>query len=129
MSLLRWIPPVLLALVLAASAGAKLAAPARTRTSFEALGLPAARALAILVPLVELVTAVLLIVTPRMGGALALALLAAFSAFLSRLVAQGSTEPCACFGQVRQRPISRADLTRNGVLIGLAVLTISWPPG
>jgi uncharacterized membrane protein YphA (DoxX/SURF4 family) len=127
-SVLRWVPPVVLAIVLAASAGAKLVAPARTRSSFETLGLPAAQALAILVPVTELTTAVALVAVPRIGAALALALLTAFSAFLSRQITRGSTAPCACFGQVRRRPIARADLVRNGVLLSLAALTLAFPP-
>lgn len=128
MDALRWVAPVVLAVVLAAAAGSKLASPTRTLDSFEALGLPRPRTLAIGVPLVELVTAVALVAAPEVGAALAIALLAAFSAFLSRQVAQGSDEPCACFGQVRTRPISRVDLVRNGVLIGLAAVTLVLPP-
>ena len=125
MGSLRWIPPVLLTVVLAASAGTKLAAPRRTRESFEGLGLPAAGILAVAVPLAELVTAVLLIATTRIGGLLAFALLISFTAFLSWQVAQGSTKPCACFGQVRLAPISTADLARNGVLLALALITVA----
>lgn len=128
MDVLRWLPPALLALILAASAGAKLPYPGRTRSSFEALGIPAAQFLAIAVPMAELTTAVALIAVPPVGGAFALVLLAAFSALLARQIARGSTTPCACFGQVRARPISRADLTRNGALMALALITLTWPP-
>lgn len=128
MGALRWLAPVTLALVLAAAAGAKLSSPSRTRDSFEALRLPLPRTLALTVPLVELATAVALVAVPRVGAALALALLALFSAFLSWQMAHGAHEPCACFGQVRPRPISPADLTRNVVLMGLAALTLVLPP-
>jgi uncharacterized membrane protein YphA (DoxX/SURF4 family) len=128
MSALRWVAPVLLALVLAASAGAKLASRPGTRDSFAALGLPAPRALAIMVPTVELITAVALLAVPRIGGGLALVLLGGFSVFLARQIAQGSDAPCACFGQTGRQRISPADLTRNGVLAGLAVITMVFPP-
>lgn len=128
MSWLRWVPPVVLALVLAASGGAKLADPHSTRASFRALALPAPGALAVIVPLVELGTAVALIAAPPLGAVIALGLLAAFSVFLASRVARGETEPCACFGQVRRRPISRADLLRNGALMALAVATLALPP-
>jgi uncharacterized membrane protein YphA (DoxX/SURF4 family) len=128
MSALRWVAPVLLALVLAASAGAKLATRSATGDSFATLGLPAPRALATLVPLVELLTAVALVAVPRIGGVVALVLLAAFSVFLARRIAQGSEAPCACFGQTRRRPVSPADLARNAVLAALAAVTIAFPP-
>jgi uncharacterized membrane protein YphA (DoxX/SURF4 family) len=129
MSSLRWVAPVLLALVLAASAGAKLVNRPATRDSFETLGLPVPGGLAVLIPVVELLTAVTLVAVPRLGGVLSLFLLVAFSVFLARQIARGSDAPCACFGQVRPRRISRADLTRNGVLAGLAVVTVTFPPG
>jgi uncharacterized membrane protein YphA (DoxX/SURF4 family) len=125
---LAWVAPVALALVLASAAGAKLASPTRTLDSFVALGLPAPRLLAIAVPVAELATAVALVAAPRVGAALALAVLTGFSAFLSREMARGSNEPCACFGQVRPRPISRGDLTRNAVFMALAAVTLALPP-
>jgi uncharacterized membrane protein YphA (DoxX/SURF4 family) len=122
------VAPVILALVLAAAAGSKLASPTRTRRSFEALGLPRPRALALGVPLAELAAAVLLVAVPRVGAPLALTLLVVFSAFLAPQVARGSEEPCACFGQVGSRPVSPVDLVRNGGLMALALLTVAWPP-
>ena len=50
MDLLRWVAPVVLAVVLGASAGTKLAAPSRVRVSFTAHGLPAPALLAAVVP-------------------------------------------------------------------------------
>ena len=63
MDFLRWVAPALLAIVMAIAAGAKLAAPDATRGSFAALGLPAPMILAIVVPALELVTAVALILS------------------------------------------------------------------
>ena len=69
-----------------------------------------------------------LIAAPRLGAGLALGLLVAFTGFLATVLARGSTEPCACFGQVRDRPVSGAHLLRNLALAGLAVVTLVWPP-
>lgn len=128
MAALRWVAPAILALVMAAAGGAKVAAPDRTRSSFKALGLPATAALTWAVPTAEIVTAVLLIAVPPVGATLALALLACFSAFLAVQILRGTNEPCACFGQVRPRPIATVDLFRNSALGLLAVACIIWAP-
>jgi len=125
----RWLAPVLLAAVLAFAAGAKLADLDATAAGFRALRLPRPERLAILVPSVELAAAVLLIAAPVLGGALASALLVAFSGLLVVRLRQGVAAPCRCFGGVRTKPIGWTDLVRNGVLAALAVVTLALPPG
>jgi hypothetical protein len=115
----------LLAGVFVWAAVAKLRAPARTTASFEALELPMARSLALGVPIVELAVAALLIVAPPVGGAAAIALLAAFTALLARQVRAGSKVACGCFGSAGAEPVSAADLARNATLL-LAAITAQW---
>jgi hypothetical protein len=60
----------------------------------------------------------------RAGGTVALILLATFSAGIFRSLRAGRTPVCSCFGATRAKPISSADLVRNGALAVLAVLSI-----
>lgn len=107
---------VVLAAVFVRAATAKLARRDDTVGTFAALGLPAAGVLAWGVPAGELLLAATLLAAPRAGGAGALVVLVAFSAVLARAVRAGITAPCACFGTAATRPVSSADLLRNGLL-------------
>jgi len=73
------------------------------------------------VPVVELLSAVLLLVVPRVGAVAALLLLFGFSIFVGRAVRSGVVAPCNCFGAARSDPVSTADLMRNALLGALAV--------
>ena len=126
---MRWIAPVVLAAVFAFAAGAKFADQEATAQGFHDLRLRNAPRLAIQIPAVELATAVLMIAAPIGGAIVALVLLTVFSVVLWRRLAEGVTAPCKCFGGTRTRPISQADLVRNGVLALLAVVTLVFPPG
>lgn len=120
---------VILAVVFALAAIAKLRRRPATTASFWDLRLPAPATLAVAVPMVEALVAALLVAQPRVGAALALALLAGFSMVLVRAVAAGAEVPCACFGSTAQRPVSTRELMRNGVLAALAVLATGAGPG
>ena len=72
------------------AAGAKLARPATTAAGFAALGVPAAAALARTVPVVELLAAMALVTTPRVGAGAGLLFLAAFSWVLVRSLRSGA---------------------------------------
>jgi len=113
-----------LAATFAWAGAAKLGRPADTAAGFRALGLSRAPALARIVPAVELLLAVALLAAPRLGGAAALALLAAFSAVLVHALRRGVEVRCACFGQAGGPPLSFVDLVRNGLLGGLALLAL-----
>lgn len=113
---------LVLAAVLGWSALAKLADVPGTRSSFEALGLRWSRELAFLVPAAEAATAVLLVVAPRMGGAIALFLLVAFTVVLVDVLRRGLEVRCACFGSLTESPVGHRDVVRNGLLIGLALI-------
>ncbi len=114
----------LLATVFVVASASKLAAGSRTAATFHALGLPAARTMARVVPGVELLVAVALVAAPAVGGVAALVVLAAFSAVLARAVASGIGAPCACFGRPRTDPVSVVDVVRNVLLSVLALAAL-----
>lgn len=114
-----------LAVTFAWAAAAKLSHPAATAAGFADLGLRRPAALARAVPAVELALAVTLLAAPRLGGAAALVLLAAFSAVLLRVLRRGVEVRCACFGQTDGAPLSALDLVRNGLLGTLAALALA----
>lgn len=113
---------VALALVLAASAVAKLADLEGARRSMAELGLPTPNMLAPAVPLAELAVAAALLIVPAWGAVAAFGLLAAFTAFLFTLWRSGSTVPCNCFGALSTSAVSRRDLLRNGLLLTMAAV-------
>lgn len=115
-SALAWV----LAGVLGWTGVAKLRRPGRTAAAFAALGLPGAAALAVAVPVAEVVTAVALVTFPPLGGAAALVLLGLFTAFLTSRLRDGGTVDCACFGSARAEPLTAAALLRNGLLMAAA---------
>jgi uncharacterized membrane protein YphA (DoxX/SURF4 family) len=116
------IAAAVLALVFVRAGVAKINRQGATATAFGAMRLPAPRALARAVPILELALAVTLVANPRLGGVLALVLIAIFSAVLVRAV---DTETgCGCFGAAHSRPVSGVDLLRNAVLAGLAFLAV-----
>lgn len=114
-----------LAAALAGAAGGKLRRPRTTAASLAALRLPAPAFLARAVPVTELAVAAALVVTPRVGGVAALALLAGFTAVLLRILRRGEAMPCACFGGSAERPVTEAAPVRNGALAGAAVLALA----
>lgn len=113
---------VVLAALLLMAAVAKWRDPRGTASSFANLGLPGARILARAVPMSEAVIAVALVARPIVGGALAAVLLVAFTAVL--FVGRRRSAPCACFGSSRSRPVTTADLVRNGVLLVAALVAM-----
>jgi peroxiredoxin len=116
---------IALALVFAVAAAAKLLDREATRASLtgfgvsERLAAPAAVAL----PVAELSTAVLLLVTSTApwGAVAAVALLLVFALGIARAMARGAELDCNCFGQLRARPVGPRTLARNGVLAAVAV--------
>ena len=73
-------------------------------------------------PWVEVAIGVLLGAQVRPAAAAALLLLGAFTVLVVDHLRRGDRVPCACFGRVR--PVSGADVVRNVVLIGLAVVAL-----
>ena len=110
------------AVVWALAAVGKLAHRAETATDFAGLGLRAAPVLAVVVAVVELAAAALLLWRPQVGGAVALALLAVFTAVIVRALARGVQTGCGCFGSRRPSALGPADVVRNALLAAFAVV-------
>jgi hypothetical protein len=100
--MLATVADVLLALVLLGSAGAKLAAPARTRAALATFGLATARARALAwagATAAELVLAVGVAVGFDAAAWAAAALMLAFAGLLARALRSGrGGQPCGCLG-------------------------------
>ncbi len=124
--------PLTLAAVLLLSGLAKLRDPQATAGMITALRLPsplrhrvAPRAL----PVVELVTAALLLApwawAYAVGAALSLALFAAFLAVVARAMTFHPRPTCGCFGRVGDHRVSGRTVARNVLLLALA-LVAAW---
>lgn len=113
---------LLLAVVLAWAAVAKLRRLEATSRSFEDLGLPAPRALARTVPGIELATAGWLVLAPAVAAWAVVALLAAFTVVLVKGISAGV--PCACFASASSEglPVSTREIVRNALLAAAAVV-------
>jgi hypothetical protein len=95
-------------------------------------GLPPlfARPAALLLPIAEFGTAVLLLSTKAAfwGAAVALVLLLAFAVIIALNLISGRTPECHCFGQFHSRPISWGLVMRNATLaIGAAAILREGP--
>jgi thiol-disulfide isomerase/thioredoxin/uncharacterized membrane protein YphA (DoxX/SURF4 family) len=116
---------LLLAAVFAVAGVAKLLDLQGSQKAVAEFGLPeaAAPAIGFLLPVAELVTAVLLVLHPTatVGAALALALLVAFMAGISNAMVRGRAPDCNCFGQLHSAPAGRRTLARNSALGAIAV--------
>ncbi len=113
---------VILAAVFSWAAVAKGARRRDTVAAFTGLGIPAPAVLAVAVPVAELAIAVLLVVRPQIGGALALAMLAAFTLAIVGALRRGVDTGCGCFGSRRDAPVNPSDVVRNALLAAFAVL-------
>jgi peroxiredoxin len=115
---------IVLAVVFAVAALAKLADRAGSRDAVVGFGVPDALAtpLSIALPLAELALAAALLPTASAWwGALgALALLLAFTTAIAVNLARGRKPDCRCFGQLSTGPIGWSTMARNSVLAGLA---------
>ena len=121
---------IALGVMLVFSAVAKL----RARETFRGqvgklVGNTAAPAVAMLLPVTELVVAGLLVALWNpVPGVVALVLFAAFTGVLVR--AQVLHVPCLCFGTSSlEPPAGPAAIVRNGVFMALAVLAVGSPSG
>jgi methylamine dehydrogenase accessory protein MauD len=123
----------LLAVVFATAGVGKLLDLEGSRRSLRDFGVPErfASVAGTLLPIVELVTAALLLIAPtaQWGALLALLLLLAFIAGITRAMRQGVAPDCNCFGQIHSAPAGRGTLVRNGVLAALAAFVLIGGPG
>jgi uncharacterized membrane protein YphA (DoxX/SURF4 family) len=126
---------LLLTLVFAVAALAKLADRSGTRRAIEAFGVPPrpAPALALALPIAELAIAVALVAaaTARWGALAAVALLLIFSVAIARALRAGSAPDCNCFGGLTQSEVGRGTLIRNlllGAVAGFVALGAAGQP-
>jgi peroxiredoxin/uncharacterized membrane protein YphA (DoxX/SURF4 family) len=124
---------LLLAVVFATAGVAKLLDQPGSRKALMGFGIPesAASAVGMVLPLVELATAVALVVQPtaRWGALAALVLLLAFIAGIARALARGQAPDCHCFGQLHSAPAGGGTLARNAALAVLAGVLVVAGPG
>lgn len=104
---------------------AKLRSPEATREATRALGAPAPVA-AFIAP-GELALAALLLLVPRVGAASAVVLLGLFTVLLRRVLGEGRTVRCGCFGAGSAAPVTSLSLLRNVALIAASLLAWSAP--
>jgi peroxiredoxin/uncharacterized membrane protein YphA (DoxX/SURF4 family) len=123
---------LLLAAIMGVAGFAKLADLAGSRQAMLGFGLPAqlAGALGLLLPIAEIVTALVLLITPIawVGAYLALLLLLAFILGISVNLARGRTPQCHCFGQLHSESIGRQTLLRNALLTVVAIWLVWQGP-
>ena len=81
--------------------------------------LPRAPSAAVIVGL-EAAAAASLVAAPALGYAIALGLLAIFTAALGLALRRGQRAPCRCFG-ASERPIGPAHVARNAALLAVAI--------
>ena len=129
MVLAAYAAALLLAAVFVVAAFGKLAARRQTAAGFARLGLPASGAMATAVPVLELTTALALVLVPVAGGVLAIVVLGAFTGFLVDRVKRGVAEPCRCLGSPSNRPVSWEDVARNGAFLAVALVVVLFAPG
>jgi uncharacterized membrane protein YphA (DoxX/SURF4 family)/thiol-disulfide isomerase/thioredoxin len=86
---------------------------------------------AMLLPLLEIATAIALIPpgTARWGAVAALLLLLAFIGGIVNANLRGQAPDCHCFGQLHSAPAGRGTLVRNAALAGLAAVVVVEGPG
>ena len=124
--------PLLIGLVLVASAVGKLRAPERARAAFSALGVPKPLDrpwVAQVHPWAEIALAVLLMVVPGPVGVLlaaaAVALLLVYLVLVVRALRSPVDVDCACFGALGGDRITKATVWRNAWLTAVAA-TALW---
>jgi len=124
---------MLLAGVFATAGVAKLLDRLGSRGALRGFGVPA-RLLpvaVILLPLVELGTAIALVPTPtaQWGGLAAVFLLLAFAGAIGNAMRRGKAPDCHCFGQLQSAPAGRSTLVRNLALAAPAAYVAIDGPG
>ena len=130
MELIVVIARVALAVTFLISAAAKLRDHAGARQAVIDFGVPTGLAAAIAVVLapLEIASAVLFLTTGTgvvIGAALAVSLLAAFTAGIAYNLLRGNRVECHCFGALSTKPLSWWSVARNVALIALGVLVLS----
>lgn len=114
--------------VFTVAAWGKLTDREGTRAAVVGFGAPerAVGALALGIPIVELIAAALLLParTAEAGAIVGIGLLIVFSLAIAVNVAHGRAPECHCFGQLHSAPAGPKTLARNGVLMAAALLVL-----
>lgn len=121
-STLGVVAAVAVAVVLLVAGVSKLARPRDWRSQAAGLGVP--RAIAAVVPIVELILGSLLLVQVQrhVVAWFSVALFGLFTVLLLVRLAQGRRPPCACFGSLSSKPIGPGHVVRNAAFIALATI-------
>jgi uncharacterized membrane protein YphA (DoxX/SURF4 family) len=124
MSVVALVASVLLGFVFVVAGGSKVALGQRWPLQATQLGVPVL--LAQFVPWVELlIGAALIVQLLKPGPALAaIWMLLAFSALITKRLAEGKRPSCACFGAWSAKPIGAGHLARNMALLVLGLLSL-----
>jgi uncharacterized membrane protein YphA (DoxX/SURF4 family) len=117
---------LLLGAVFVVSGILKVAGPREWRAESSALGVP--RAVAMVVPVIELLIGAMLVaqIARRPVAVCAGALLVAFTTLLVVRLRQGRRPPCACFGALTTKPIGWGNVVRNAAFFAVAVVVARW---
>jgi len=95
----------------------------------QAADMDVSRAIATLVPYVEIVVGVLLVTqlfTPW-PAVVAVGMLMVFTVVIIRRIRDGSRPPCGCFGSKSKRPLGGYHLVRNLLFLALALVAVLAP--
>ena len=115
---------LLLALIFAVAALAKLRDQAGTSEALESFGVPRGllKTSSVFLPAAEVLAAVLLILpaTYVLGAVMSLVLLTAFTLAIGVNLARGNRPSCRCFGEMSSSPIGLATIARNVALAAIA---------
>jgi peroxiredoxin/uncharacterized membrane protein YphA (DoxX/SURF4 family) len=132
---MAWVSVVarlLLAAVFTVAAASKLADQPGTRDTLRQFGVSdrLVRSAAVLLPASELAVAIGLLFRPvAVSAAVAAAvLLLVFSAAMERVIREGKSLACRCFGALSAEPVTRATIGRNAALIVVAAAVLVRRP-
>jgi Methylamine utilisation protein MauE len=109
------------------AAVAKLRHPSSTVSAFRSLRLPQPSALSRGVPAIEATVAIVLFFLPKLGGALIVALVGAFTVVLLRARQWGPVR-CGCFGAADTRPVTWVTYVRNSAIASAALFVVIISP-
>ncbi len=93
----------------------------QTAASFADLGLPFAKRLASIVPVLEMVIAAFIVLQGWFASLIGAALLLVFTVFLLFRLRSGDPISCACFGSASTKPVTYLTIVRNVLLTGAAL--------